>query len=638
MGPSLIGAKLAFARTAPPRNAAAALIAVLFALTVGAIGCRGRATPGADTLPVASASGSATDPDRDPDPSRPHVAELNLSAGVPEIAPHGLLSSGRHRSFPELLGAIRTLVDSRDHRVKALLIRLGTTSMGPGRAQELAQALGSVRASGLPVICHADEYSNTTYWVASLGCERIWVSPAGGVDTVGLAAQLLYARRLLGELKIDVDMLQVGRFKGAAEPLTRDGPSDEARESLMGVLRSMRRSWIDGAVKQREQRGLQVSSLELGPHTPDEAIAKGLVDGVGYLDDARQEARGRAGVQEVVVRFGPGARGLDAPTLVGLVRALSGAGGGHDVPHVALVRAVGPISVGTSSSPLEQGDGISERRLSVVLRKLQHDEATKAVVVRIDSPGGSALASDLLWRQLMEVRKAKPLVVSVGDMAASGGYYMACAATRIFADPCSIVGSIGVVGGKLSIGRGLEHIGVHAELFSASEDPTARARASYLSPFEPWDSATRDRVLATMTSVYELFVRRVAEGRGMKAEQVASVAEGRIFSGADALGLGLIDELGGVQKAIDSARVMAGLGADAPVRVIGEEGGLQRLLEVDDDEFDEQARAAERMQDRAFRSLASLVAPEFVAFARAFEPLTAGEHTLVAVPFAILIR
>ncbi|MBI5536880.1 MAG: signal peptide peptidase SppA [Deltaproteobacteria bacterium] len=598
------------------------------------LGCHGRphAAPGSSPAP----SGSAIVEPEEPDPHRPHVAELNLSSGVPEIYQSGLFGVPHERSFADLLQKLREISKPGEQRVKGVLVRFGSTSVGFSRAQELAEALVEVRASGKSVVCHADEYNNTSYWVAAAGCDRLWVSPAGGLDTVGIAAQLLYAKRLLGELKIDVDMLQVGRFKGASEPFTREGPSDEARESLMSVLRSIRGSWLQGMAK-RMPKGADPALIEQGPYSPEEAKSRGLVDAVGYLEDAQGEARSRAGVDQVVARFGPGAKGAGSGALVGLVRVLSGAGGGFDVPHVTVVRAIGGIAMRSSKSVFGDDSGISEAQMARILERLHKDKSTRAVVLRIDSPGGSALASDLIWRRLMDLRKTRPVVVSVGDMAASGGYYLACTGTRVFAEPSSIVGSIGVVGGKFAFGRGLEHVGVHAETFAASDAPGARERAAYTSPFEPWDKATRERMLVTMTSVYDLFVRRVAEGRGLSADKVQGFAEGRIFSGADGVKLGMVDELGGLRKAIDYARSAAGLDPESPVRIVGESGGLQQLLEIDEEDAEEEARARAG-SDPVFRTLVRAAAPELMGFARAFSPLIDGEHALVAVPFAFLVR
>ena len=197
--------------------------------------------------------------------------------------------------------------------------------------------------------------------------------------------------------------------------------------------------------------------------------------------------------------------------------------------------------MGGGGGPFGGRDGITQKELSRELAEIEKNDDIKAVVLRIDSPGGSALASDLLWHDLMRIRAKKPIVVSVGEMAASGGYYLASTANVIFADPMSIVGSIGVVGGKVGIGGALERFGVHAETFpAAKEKPGAAARAAYLSMLSSWDDPTKARVLETMSGIYDLFLARVAEGRKTTPQAIAPHAEGRIFSGREGKRLGLV--------------------------------------------------------------------------------------------------
>ncbi|MCU0694754.1 MAG: S49 family peptidase [Polyangiaceae bacterium] len=258
-------------------------------------------------------------------------------------------------------------------------------------------------------------------------------------------------------------------------------------------------------------------------------------------------------------------------------------------------------------------------------------------MLRLDSPGGSARASDLLWIQLMELRRAKPLIVSIGDMAASGGYYMACTGTRIFAQSTSVIGSIGVVAGKFAVPRGLDHIGVSVETIAPKDAPGAAARAAYLSPLMAWDEETRKRVMQTVRAVYELFVTRVAEGRGISQDKVAQFAEGRIFAASDGLKLGMVDELGGLQAAIAYARRAGNLEPDAPVRILGDESGLEKLFALEEDS-DLESQADETAPALLLRALLKSTAPDLAGFVRAYEPLVQGERTLVAVPFALLIR
>jgi protease-4 len=399
----------------------------------------------------------------------------------------------------------------------------------------------------------------------------------------------------------------------------------------------MRTAWIDGITKGRKT--VSVEAIEDGPFGPEDAKAKGLVDEIGYLDDARESAKKLAEVNRSVVRFG----GSDAAPsgsggVVEIFRSLSGSG--HvGVPHVAVVRAAGGISMG-GGSPLG-GSGITERDLGRVIAKVTRDDSAKAVVLRIDSPGGSALASDLLWKRLMKLRAAKPIIVSVGGMAASGGYYLACTGTKIVAEPTSIVGSIGVVGGKLAVGRALDELGVHAETIAASPDPAKAARAAYTSPFVSWDDATRARMLTSMTAIYDLFVRRVAEGRGLPKEKVATFAEGRIFAGSIAKEKGMVDELGGLAKALELARNEAKLPKDAPVSIVGESPSLFDVLGEDDEGESEErgaiSRAASEASARVVGGWLDL-SPEIGQFLASAEPLVSGERTLAALPFVIMVR
>jgi protease-4 len=269
---------------------------------------------------------------------------------------------------------------------------------------------------------------------------------------------------------------------------------------------------------------------------------------------------------------------------------------------------------------------------------LAKDDSVKAVVLRIDSPGGSALASDLLWKQLRLLRDKKPLVVSVGDMAASGGYYMACAANEIIAERTSIVGSIGVFGGKLTFDEGLAEVGVNAVTFPASDAPGAAARAAYLSPFVPWDDATRQRVRDSMKSVYDLFLERVALGRSMEVPKVHEIAQGKIWSGAQGKKNGLVDRLGGLELAIARARELGKLDADAPVVVEGTGETLLDLLMLREESSRAEVEAAlVRLHTRHAR-FSDLVPQPLRPFVGTLNPLMQGEHTLTALPFALVVR
>lgn len=602
------------------------IAALAFALFGAAAGCDGRSRTGA------SADGKTTEPPRRTGPS---IAVLDLGGGVPEQEASGLFGPvGRKKSFDELLRAIEEVRE--DKKSVGVLVKFGASGIGAARSQEIGEHLEKVKEKK-KVYCHGDAFSNATIMAALRGCSSIYVSPAGEVETVGLAAQILYMRRLLAdELHLSIDMLQVGKFKGAEEPLTRDGPSPEARASLTGVLVDMRAAWLETITKARPKAGI-AEAVEDGPYSPPRARDIGLVDEVGYAADALAAVKKQSSAVREEVVFGSGAeeKGGD---LEDVIRVL--AGESSEMGPIALIRATGSIAMTSSGNGLLGGrGGIIEKDLDRTLRQLEKDDDVKAVVIRIDSPGGSALASDLIWHHLMRVRKKKPLIFSIGDMAASGGMYLASAADFIFAQPMSIVGSIGVVGGKIGGGEALEKIGVHAETFPANtQKPGAAARAAYESPFIRWDDATRARVLESMTGVYELFLARVAEGRStrgrtMTRDQVAESAEGKIFSGLEGKKRGLVDEIGGLSAALAKARELAKLPENAHVAVIG---GKPTFL----DALEPGGQGEAHIRAAAFSPMTVLerVAPDLVPFVASLAPLAEGERAVVAVPFSITVR
>ena len=615
-------------RPLAPR-ARAFVSALLVVAAAASSACEGR--PKSEATPGEAASTRHTGP---------ALVVFDLSDGVPEAQSGSLLAvTKRQQTFDELVQRIAEIAD--DHDAKGVFVRFGDVRMGLARAEELGEALEVVKQNGKPVYCHANELGNATLYAAARACSKIYLAPAGGVEAIGIAAEIVYLHKLLAEeLKVSIDILQVGKFKGAEEPLTRDGPSDEARASLVGTLSSMRESWIAGI---RASRGdVASAAAEDGPYSPPRAKALKLVDEVGYADEARDEARKAAGAVRDEVRFGRGASAAAGGGDLGdLVRVL--AADSTSAP-IALVRATGSISMGGDDSLLGSSDGISEHALVRVLQRLETDDSVRAVVLRINSPGGSALASDLLWHRLMRLRAKKPLVVSVGEMAASGGYYLASTGQVIFAEHGSIVGSMGVVGGKLAFGQALARVGVHSEVFPANSQRTAGARAGYPSMFTEWDDATRARVLESMTAVYDLFLSRVAEGRKTSVEAIVPFAEGRIFSGTQAREHGLIDELGGLGAAVAKARQLAKLPPDAEVETVGAQrgvlaalGGVSRVSEALPAESlapEGDLASEERALAVAFRRLA----PGVVPFASALLPLALGERAVTVVPYALVVR
>jgi protease-4 len=611
------------ARTEPSTRGWRWLGAALLAYAVVAIGCEGRPRD------------EATEDETLTSLTEDHVAELDLRSGVPEEVSAGLFGGTRPVSFTDLVSQLRDMPE--EEKLKGVLIRLGA-SLGLARAEEIGRHVAVLRDKGLPVVCHAHSYDNSTMLVAARACDEIFVSPAGTVDTVGIAGQLIFGRALLDRLHVEVDFIQVGKFKGAKEPFTNEHASPEARRSLQNALSGLRAGWLDGVSEGRGKPAEELG-IEDGPHTPEAAKALGLVDEIGFYRDARARALERAGVSGRVAYFD--GKDQSADGFAGLLRALGGAGGSA-VPHVAVVRATGGITMSRGGSLFGGSTGISHDALSKVLRRLEKNDATKAVVLRIDSPGGSALASDLLWRTLMDLRETKPLVVSVGGMAASGGYYLACAGNKIVAEKTSIIGSIGVVAGKLSFGKSLEEVGINVEAVPGQEGGKPD-RALLASPLRGWDEATRAKLQAAIRGMYDLFISRIAEGRGVDAAAIEGSAEGRIMSGTAAKEGGLVDEIGGLSRAIEVAVELAGLDPSTPVDIVRDARGLLDMLGL------EGARARRvalrelerRATERAKEVLTGGLLPyrsEITAFADSTAPLIQGERTIAALPYVLAVR
>lgn len=596
----------------------------LVALTLLASGCRGRSQ---------SSSGDSGSSKKD------HVAVIDLRGGVPESpVSGGLFPLPAQQTHVGLLRLLDKLRD--DAKSKGIFVRVGGQSLPLAQSAEIGEALA--RITEKKVVCHAHGVDNATAALLLPGCDELWLSAAGDVSTVGIAAQSVYLKNALDKFGIEADMLALGRYKSGVEMFTREGPSEMAEKNLNDTLRDLRRVWLGAVTAGHPSAEELQKNLEDGPFSPEKAKERGLVTHVGFEDEALDSARQSAGTDDTKIVFGPGAEKSQGPGLAELVRLLAGAGdrsGGK--PRVAVVPLTGSITV-SGGGPFGES-GITSDAAVRTLKRLREDAAVKAVVLRLDSPGGSPLASDLIWRQVMLTRKEKPVVVSIGSMAASGGYYIACAGTKIVASESAIVGSIGVFGGKIVLRKTFEGLGVTTHEFFAHPDPAAGARALHMSVLSPWDPPTRERVRESMQSIYDLFVARVSEGRALAKEAVYGTAEGEIFLAGVGKERGLVDEIGGVQRALELARELAGVPEEIAVVVEGPAESLFEALflgsEPDSSELESAlARFEERRQRAAAafpdRALLEALRP----FSAAVSPLLAGETVVAALPYALEIR
>lgn len=564
--------------------------------------------------------------------SKSPVLVFDLSHGVFESRGGGLLPLPAERT---LLGQLQGIDAARTAETsKGFFVRLGGAAPGWATTEELGRALRSLKETGKPVICHADSLTNSSVWLVAAGCSEVWVSPGGGVDSFGMGGQAVYFGGLLEKLHVRAEFLHMGKYKSAAEMFTESGPSDAAKESMQALLDSMRETWRAGIASSRPEPRA-ADAAENGPWTPEEAKAIGLIDAIGFESDARQRLAQLTStdITDAGLAVEPPKRDSGVVSLLfKLMRGSEETKG----PRIAVLPAVGEITYGGGGALSDEG--VAADTFTQQIRTLREDAEVSAVVLRINSPGGSALASDLLWHELRRLAERKPLVVSVGEMAASGGYYMAAAGHKIIAEKTSWVGSIGVVGGKFTFGEALADYGVTAHTFATSGADASRTRAAYESPFTPWNEEARRRVGHQMERVYKLFLERVAEGRKVSVEQVEQIAQGRVWTGAQGAGNGLVDELGGLGRAIEVARELAGAPATLPAVLEGEMDPFEALLGLgEDEEHDVRANVVAKAASRAAPWL-SLLSPAERTQLGSLWPLAGRESVVVSLPFLLRVE
>ena len=469
-------------------------------------------------------------------------------------APRAPFVSEHHLTFLEVLQVVDAA--GRDPRVDGVLLKLEGGPVSFSQALSLRRATLRLRERGKPVVAYAESVDAPAFLVAS-AATRFWLPEEGSLFLVGIRLEATYFRGLLDRLHVEPEVIRVGTHKAMAERFTREQMSGEEREQLEGLADDLYDALVAGIAA---GRGLDASAvraaIDSGPYRGCSAVKAGLADACLYPDELDERladlapalAAGKAPDPSRVHRTD--AQSYHALGIDSGWRPLF-----RDLPRIAYVVAGGAIHRGRRSS------GIACDELRDVLDKLRENESTRAVVLRIESPGGDSLASDLLWRAISLVAREKPVIVTMGDVVASGGYYMAVAADALLAEAATVTGSIGVVGGKANLAELYRRIGL-------GKDAVERgARAGLLSESRGFTDDERLALQAEMTSVYDTFTDRVAQGRGLSPERVSGVAEGRIWSGARALSLGLIDAIGGPLEALREARKRAGLAADDRVLI-----------------------------------------------------------------------
>ncbi|MFF5212832.1 signal peptide peptidase SppA [Streptosporangium sp. NPDC000396] len=517
----------------------------------------------------------------------PLVLELDLTEGLtdgPPADPLSALLSMRKTRLADVLSGLKRA--RKDSRVKALIVKVGTQPLGLAMVQELRQAVIQFRAAGKLAVVFAETFgefgAGTVPYYLSTGFERVYLQPSGDVGLTGVSLEQRFLRGALGKLGVEYQVGQRHEYKTAANTFTQDRMTEAHRESMSRITESVTEQIVAGIADGRRMDPAKVRELiDRGPFIGAEAVEAGLVDQMAYRDEVYDEIKRIVGEDALLLYVARYAKGPIAKKL----------------PHpgeqvVALVHGTGAIRLGRSGrSPLGGGGAMGSDTVCAALRAARRDDHVKAVVFRVDSPGGSYVASDAIWREVVLTRKAgKPVVVSMGDVAASGGYMVSMAADAIVAQPGTLTGSIGVFGGKAVIGGLLEKIGVSSETVGEG------ANAGMFSPTNAFSEAQWARVNAWLDRVYDDFVNKVAEGRGLSRERAHELARGRVWTGADAHAGGLVDELGGLEDALALARKKAGLAVDAPVRAYPKLHPLERLRPPDSSEDKAAALAQVRLE------------------------------------------
>jgi protease-4 len=445
-----------------------------------------------------------------------------------------ILSDGEKVGLSDILLAIENA--KTDNDIKGISILNNDSQLGMAQRKALRNALEDFKKSGKFVMAYANTYSQKEYYLNSVA-NTIYINPIGDFDFKGLSAELMFFKDLQEKSGVKMEVIRHGKYKSAVEPFLDNKMSDANREQTLSLLNSVWSSVLEDISKSRNVSVAKLNEIANGllARTPEMAKAEKLVDVIAYEDEYHNAIKKLLKVDKdedynkVSI--------LDYAQKVATTAEISAA-----EDKIAVIYAQGEIMGG-------EGDinTIGEGSINRSLIEARKDKNIKAIVLRVDSPGGSALTSDLIWREIELTKKVKPVVVSMGNYAASGGYYIACNANKIFAENNTITGSIGVFGILPNFTQLATKIGVHTEQVKTNEN------ASEYSPFVPMDEKFKTVTLESVEHIYKTFVSHVAAGRKMTVAQVDSIGQGRVWSGSQALKIGLVDKIGGLDSAIKEA-------------------------------------------------------------------------------------
>jgi protease-4 len=505
----------------------------------------------------------------------PVILELDLSDGLAEERPADPVSallSHRRLVLADVLDGLRRA--RSDRRVKALIAKVGGRPIGLAMIQELRRGVEEFRDAGKLTVAWAESFGefsagNVPYYLAT-AFDTIYLQPSGDLGLTGLAMERRFFRGALDRLGVEFQVAKRHEYKSAAEQATETGFTGPAREAAERIAGSVTDQFAAAISERRRLAPERVRELiDQGPFLGEQALQAGLVDVLGYRDEVYSRVRRQAGPDAVLQAVG---RYQRAHALAERARKLPARLPAAKERSVALIYATGPIRRGRSGRGPLSGGAMGSDTISAAIRSAVADDQVRAIVLRVNSPGGSYVASDTIWREVVRARAAgKPVVVSMGDVAASGGYFISMAADAIVAQPGTVTGSIGVLSGKPVVSDALSRIGV------TTDSVLEGAHSAMFSTSHPFTEDEWALVNNWLDHIYADFTGKVAQGRGLSGERVHELARGRVWTGADAKDNGLVDELGGLDRAAAIARSRAGLPMSAPLRGYPRSRPLDRL-------------------------------------------------------------
>lgn len=488
-------------------------------------------------------------------PSVPENAVLVLRVGgeLSEVAPADLVGYLRGARTPTVRSIVESLHRAKtDTRIRAVLLEpTGFTSPLWGKVQEIRDAVVDFRESGKPVYAYLEEGGDREYYLAT-AADKISLMPASSLDLTGVATYAVFLRGTLDRIGAVADLHHVGAYKSAPNTFTEKGYTPTQKEMDESLTRDLYEQIVGGVADGRKKSAADVRALiDQGPFLPEAARRAGLVDEVQYEDQVHAAL---AATDEN--------RRIDGDAYA---RANAGSLGSNRGPRIAVIYAAGTINSGKNGYDPVNGAILGSDTLIGYIRQVRRDTAVRAIVLRIDSPGGSATASDAVWRELMIARNERadrPIVASMSDLAASGGYYIALPAQTIVAQPSTLTGSIGVFGGKIVTG------GVYEKLGARIESTSVGKQAEIDSPARPYTPAEVRKIDEQLRAFYDQFVKKVADSRRSTPAKIDALAQGRVWTGRQAKDNGLVDALGGLDRALALAKERAKIPAESDVEIV----------------------------------------------------------------------